>query len=165
MTPDALFERLRALGIELETVEHPPVYTVEEAQRHRSGLTGGHCKNLLLRDKAKANFLLVVEEERPVDPKAVQALLGCKRLSFARPERLLELLGVEPGAVTPFAVVNDTERAVEVVLERALLSHDRVCFHPLTNTMTTALAPDDLLRFLEAEGHAPRIVDLDAPGG
>lgn len=159
-TPEELFERLDELDIEAETVEHPPVFTVEEAKSLRGKIPGLHTKNLFLRDKKKAMWLLVCREDRRFDMKALADVLGSARLSFGSPKRLMQYLGVIPGAVSPFAVINDDGGNVRVVLERAMLDDGPWNFHPLDNALTTSIAPDDMIRFLEAEEHAPRLVSL-----
>ena len=156
-----LFARLAELGIETHTVEHEPVFTVEEAKRVRGEEGGTHIKNLLLRNKKGAMWLVVVEENRRVDLKALAARLGVKNLSFASADRLMRYLGVIPGAVTPFGVINDRERAVEVVLDANIFERDPIHGHPLRNDRTTAIAGADLLRFLRATGHEPAVIDLD----
>jgi Ala-tRNA(Pro) deacylase len=159
-TPAELFARLGELGIAVSTVEHPAVFTVEEARRHRGDLPGTFTKNLFLRDKKGAMWLVVCLESRAVDLRVLAERIGAKHLSFGSPERLLRHLGVIPGAVSPFAIINDTERAVRVVLERDVLAQNPVNLHPLDNARTTAIAAADLLRFLEAEGHQPELLDL-----
>ena len=159
-TPEDLFARLGALDIPVTTHEHPPLHTVEESKALRGTLPGGHCKNLYLRDRKKRNWLVVTLEDLAVDLKGLPAQIGSERLSFGSPDRLMEMLGVVPGSVTPFALINDSETRVSVVLQRALLDHDLLNFHPLINTMTSAIRPDDLLRFIESCGHTPRIVEL-----
>ena len=159
-TPEDLFQRLRGLGIEYETAHHPPVFTVEEAQAVRAEMIGGHTKNLFLRNKKGRMWLLVCEEERRLDLKEVGRRLEAGRLSFGRPERLMQYLGVIPGAVSPFAVINDKEGQVRLVFERSLLEIPELNFHPLDNSMTTRLATPDVIRFLEDVGHAPALVDL-----
>ncbi|MGE0743870.1 MAG: prolyl-tRNA synthetase associated domain-containing protein [Rhodospirillales bacterium] len=160
-TPEDLFARLDALGIAVTTHRHPPLFTVAESKGLRGALPGVHCKSLFLRDKPGAMWLVVAEEDRALDLKALGPLIGAGRLSFASPERLWARLGVRPGSVTPFALVNDRERAVAVVLDAAVMAAPVANFHPLTNEATTAIAPADLLRFIAACGHAPRILDLD----
>ncbi|MFZ0492929.1 MAG: prolyl-tRNA synthetase associated domain-containing protein, partial [Acidimicrobiia bacterium] len=123
-------------------------------------LPGGHSKNLFLRTKKGAMWLIVAREDRQIDLKELATRLGSDRFSFGSPERLMGALGVIPGAVTPFAVINDTDRRVQVVLDRGLIEADPLNFHPLDNTMTTAITSNDLLRFLEATGHAPIVIDL-----
>jgi len=155
-----LFARLAELGIAATTVEHPAVFTVEEARRHRGGLPGTFTKNLFLRDKKGAMWLVVCLESRAVDLRVLAERIGAKHLSFGSPERLMRHLGVIPGAVSPFAVINDADRAVRVVIERDVLARDPINLHPLDNAKTTAIAAADLLRFLEAEGHPPELLDL-----
>ena len=159
-TPEDLFARLGALGIAVTTVDHPAVFTVEEARRHRGDLPGTFTKNLFLRDKKGAMWLVVCLENRAVDLRVLAERIGAKHLSFGSPERLMRHLGVIPGAVSPFAVINDADRVVRVVLEREVLAQDPINLHPLDNAKTTAIATADLLRFLEAEGHPPELLDL-----
>lgn len=161
-TTEALLRRLEELGIRARTVEHPPVFTVEEARRYKGDLPGAHTKNLFLRDKpGKRMWLMCVMADRDVDLRALPPLIGAKpRLSFGSEERLMRYLGITPGAVSPFAIVNDHGGRVHVVLDRALLASDIVNLHPLDNARTTAIAPADLLRFLEAEGHPPAVLDF-----
>ncbi|MEE8500063.1 MAG: prolyl-tRNA synthetase associated domain-containing protein [Kiloniellales bacterium] len=161
-SPEALIARLKALGIAVKTFEHPPVYTVEQAKALRGELRGGHIKNLFLRNKKGAMWLLTCLEDRDVDLKALGQALGAGRFSFGSAQRLVTYLGVLPGAVTPFGVINDTEGKVQMVLDKALLDCDPINAHPLVNDMTAAVSPEGLVRFLEAVGHAPRILDLDA---
>jgi Ala-tRNA(Pro) deacylase len=160
---DDLLAFLDRLGIRTETVEHPPVFTVEEAQALRGELAGGHSKNLFLKDKKGEIFLLVAEEDAEIDMKGLHRRIGCGRLSFGRPELLMELLGVVPGSVTPFGVVNDTERRVAVLLDEPLLRHERLNFHPLRNDATTTIGRDDFLRFLGESGHPPRVLRASGP--
>jgi len=160
LTPDQLFARLDALGIAQRTYDHPPAFTVAEAAALRGQLPGGHCKSLFLKDKKAGLWLVVALEERRIDLKLLAAALGAPRFSFGSAELLYEVLGVTPGSVTPFALVNDTAHRVAVVLDRAMLDHDPLNYHPLENDRTTAIAPGDLVRFLEACGHKPRIVEI-----
>lgn len=155
-----LLDRLGQLGVPSRTVAHPPLFTVEESRRLRGDLPGGHTKNLFLSDKRRAPWLVVALEDTPVDLKAMAKTLGAGRFSFASAERLEALLGVRPGSVTPFALANDLERQVTVVLEARMLDVDPLNFHPLRNDRTTAIAPAGLLRFIDSCGHQPRIVDL-----
>ena len=161
-TPDQLFARLDALGIGHRTYSHPPVFTVAEAVALRGTLPGGHCKSLFLRDRRAGLWLVVALEERQIDLKRLAAALAAPRFSFGNPALLYEALGVYPGSVTPFALVNDTSKRVTIVLDRAMLDHEVLNYHPLDNARTTAIAPDDLLRFIAECGHRPRILDLDA---
>jgi len=161
LTPDQLFARLDALGIAQRTYDHPPVFTVAEAAALRGQLPGGHCKSLFLKDKKAGLWLVVALEERRIDLKRLAEVLGAPRFSFGSAELLYEVLGVTPGSVTPFALVNDTTHRVALVLDRAMLDHDPLNYHPLDNTRTTAIAPADLLRFIAWCGHRPRVIDFD----
>jgi Ala-tRNA(Pro) deacylase len=161
-SPDQLLARLRELGIESRTVSHPPVFTVEEAKALRGELPGGHVKNLFLRNKKGAMWLVVAEEDRQIDLKALGERLGAGRVSFGSADRLMQYLGVLPGSVTPFGLINDRGREVQIVLDKALMDHDPINVHPLTNDRTTAISPRDLLTFIEACGHKPQILDLGA---
>lgn len=157
----ALFARLDALAIAHETHQHPPVFTVEEARRHRpSGAHGLHTKNLFLRNKKGKMWLVTLEEERPVDLKALGQTLGAGNLSFASTPRLRTHLGVEAGSVTPLAILNDPRAEVTLVLDKALASAERVWCHPLTNDRATAISGPDLVRFAEALGHPPTLLEL-----
>jgi Ala-tRNA(Pro) deacylase len=160
-SPAQLFAHLEGLGIRTRTVQHPPVFTVEEAKALRGTLPGAHIKNLFLRNKKGEMWLVVAGEDRAIDLKALGERLGAGRLSFGSPERLLTYLGILPGAVTPFALINDRQGHVKVAIDKAVLDQDPVNCHPLTNDMTTAIAPQDLLAFLRDGGHNPTILDLD----
>jgi Ala-tRNA(Pro) deacylase len=159
-TPETLFARLDELGIPHRTHTHPPVFTVAEAVALRGTLPGGHTKNLFLKDKKAGLWLAVMLEERRTDLKRLADALGAPRFSFGSGELLHEVLGVRPGSVTPFALINDTAQRVTVVLDQGMLAHDPLNYHPLENDRTTAIAPDDLIRFIASCGHRPRIVDL-----
>jgi Ala-tRNA(Pro) deacylase len=159
-SPDDLFSRFEALGIAYRTYHHPPVFTVAEAAALRGSLPGGHCKSLFLKDKKGRFWLVVMLEERRVDLARLARRLGASRLSFAGAADLYALLGVRPGSVTPFALINDLGRRVTPVLDRDMLNHDPLNYHPLENDRTTAVSPGDLLRFIAACGHQPQIVDL-----
>jgi Ala-tRNA(Pro) deacylase len=158
--PQQLFDRLEALGIAHRTVEHPPVFTVEEAKALRGNLPGHHIKNLFLRNKKEEMWLVVALEDRAVDLKRLGEVLGAGRLSFGSPDRLRRQLGVEPGSVTPLALINDGSRVVRLALDRGLTEGGPVNAHPLVNTMTTAIATDDLQRFFGATGHVPLWLDF-----
>ena len=159
-TPEALLERLEELGIETTTHVHQPVFTVAESRELRGNLPGSHSKTLFFKDKKDGLWLVVVEEERRLDIKALSDVMGSARLSFARPERVREYLGVEPGAVTPFCLINDREIRINVVLDAEVMKAELANFHPLVNDRTTAIAPPDLIRFIEGCGHSPRVLDL-----
>jgi Ala-tRNA(Pro) deacylase len=159
-SPETLFARLDALGIPHKTYTHPPVFTVAEAVALRGALPGGHTKNLFLKDRKDGLWLAVMLEERRTDLKQLADALGAPRFSFGSGELLNEVLGVRPGSVTPFALINDPTRRVTVVLDRGMLAHDPLNYHPLENDRTTAIAPDGLIRFIASCGHEPRILDL-----
>jgi Ala-tRNA(Pro) deacylase len=162
-TPADLFAFLDRLGIAHATITHPPVFTVEESQALRGKILGGHTKNLFLRDKKGALYLVVAGEDAVIELRALHRLLGATgRFSFGSADLLRTTLGVEPGSVTPFAALNDAERRVTVVLDAAMMTHGTLNFHPLTNTMTTSIGRDDLVRFLAATGHPPRVAPVAA---
>jgi Ala-tRNA(Pro) deacylase len=163
LSPQQLFDRLAGLGIVHRTVEHDAVFTVEQAKQHRGVLPGHHIKNLFLRNKKEEMWLVVALEDRRIDLKQLGETLGAGRLSFGSPERLMTYLGVEPGSVTPFSVINDSAHKVTLVLDRGLEQDGPINAHPLTNTMTSALSLADLQRFFAATGHTPRW--LDFPSG
>jgi Ala-tRNA(Pro) deacylase len=158
-TPDDLFALLDRLGIAHTTVSHPPLFTVEQSQAMRGQIPGGHTKNLFLRDKKGALYLVTALEDAVIELKSLHRRLGASgRFSFGAAELMRETLGIEPGAVTPFAAMNDADCRVTVVLDQALMGHPTINAHPLRNTMTTSIAREDLVKFLEATGHPPRIV-------
>jgi Ala-tRNA(Pro) deacylase len=158
MTPTDLFAFLDRLGITHTTVMHPALFTVEQSRALRGTIPGGHTKNLFLKDKKGALFLVTALEDAVIELKSLHRRLEASgRFSFGSADLMRETLGIEPGAVTPFAAINDRDRRVSVVLDAALMQHDTINAHPLVNTMTTSIARADLLRFLEATGHAPRI--------
>jgi Ala-tRNA(Pro) deacylase len=163
-TPQDLFALLDRLGIVYRTVTHPPLFTVADSQKLRGIIPGGHTKNLLLRDKHDTVVLAAALEDAIIDLKGLHRQLGAGRFSFAGAAMMRALIGVEPGAVTPFAAINDPAGRVSVVLDAAMMAEPILNYHPLVNTMTTALASEDLVKFLEATGHPPRIVAItDAP--
>ncbi len=150
------------MRIPIRTFTHPPVFTVEEAKRHRGHIPGLHTKNLFLRNKKERMWLLVCHQDRAVNLTWLAAQLGSRsRLSFGSPRRLMRYLGVIPGAVNPFAVINDRDDAVTVLVDRAILRGEPLNFHPLDNARTVSIQPDDLLRFLGAQRHPPTILDLE----
>lgn len=156
-----LLARFRALGIEVVMHRHAPLHTVEESRALRGTMPGSHIKNLFLRDKKRNQWLVTVPEDARVDLKALRHVLGSSgNLSFGSAELLAASLGVKPGAVTPFAVLNDTAGAVAMVLARSVLDSGPVNAHPLHNEATAAIDRDDLLRFLDACDHPPQLIDL-----
>ena len=156
-TPEDLFAFLDRLAIPHPTVSHEPLFTVEQSLSLRDRVPGGHSKNLFLKDTRGSLHLIVLLEHARIDLKALPRLLGCGRLSFGSADLLREVLGVEPGSVTPFALINDRTHRVTPVFDAAMLEHPLLNFHPLVNTMTTSIARDDLLKFAAATGHSPLI--------
>jgi Ala-tRNA(Pro) deacylase len=158
--PAPLAAAFATLGLDPLCHEHPPLRTVEDAHAHWDRLTGAQVKNLFLKDAGKQLWLVVVPGDPMMDIKALAGLIGAKRLSFASAEALGAVLGVQPGAVTPLAVMNDSERQVRTVLHAPLMAASAVLVHPLVNTATVGLAPADLVRFMTATHGAPALVDL-----
>jgi Ala-tRNA(Pro) deacylase len=157
-----LFRRLDELGITTTTTEHAAVFTVAESDKLHADLPGGHTKNLFLKDAKDKLWLVIAEHHTPVDLKALHKQLGAGRFSFGKAELLAEVLGVTPGSVTALAVINDLDRRVSVVVDAALMRYEVINCHPLENTATTAIGRDDLLKFMRASGHEPRIVEIAA---
>ena len=163
-TPDDLFAFLDRLGIAHKTVSHPPLFTVEESQALRGKIPGGHTKNLFLKDKKGARFLVVALEDAVIDLKSLHRRLEASgRFSFGSADTMRETLGVMPGSVTPFGLINDTRQRVSVVLDGAMMEQPELNYHPLVNTMTTTIASSGLVRFIEATGHSPRIEAVSGP--
>jgi Ala-tRNA(Pro) deacylase len=164
-SPEDLLAYLATLGVETETVDHPPLHTVEDSQALRGDIPGGHTKNLFVKDKKSRLFLLVSSETTAIDLKRVHEKIGAQgRVSFGSADLLEEVWGVRPGAVTPFGAVNDQAGRVRVVLDEAMMRHERLNFHPLVNTRTTGLKSADLVKFLRATGHEPLVVALGEDG-
>jgi Ala-tRNA(Pro) deacylase len=153
---------LDALGIAHRTVDHEPVFTVADGEAIKADMPGGHTKNLFLKDKKGALLLISALQSTTIDLKSLHHRLDCARLSFGKPELLLQALGVTPGSVTAFAILNDPGRSVRFILDAALMDHAIVNFHPLTNDATTAVSSSDLLRFVRALGREPEIFDFSA---
>ncbi len=161
-TREDLFARLDALGIAHETTAHAPIFTVEEGRDIKASLPGGHTKNLFLKDKAGRLFLICALGETLIKINKLHPHLGCKRLSFGKPDVLLSALGVTPGSVTLFALINDISGDVTLVIDQALAEHDVVNFHPLLNDATTAISAADMIRFAKDTWHDPVIMDFAA---
>jgi Ala-tRNA(Pro) deacylase len=156
-TPAELFALLDRLGIAHTTVSHQALFTVEQSRALRGQIPGGHTKNLFLKDKRGEFYLVVALEDAAIALKSLHDRLGAGRFSFGSAQAMRELLGVEPGSVTPFAAINDIAGRVRVVLDAAMLAHEVLNFHPLVNTMTTSISRAGLLKFLAATGHEPRV--------
>ena len=162
-TREDLFAFLDSLGIAHKTKDHPPVFTVAESVSLRDEIPGGHTKNLFVKDKKDNFFLLTVEENASVDLKTVHHMIGAaSKVSFGKPEKLMEFLGVAPGSVTAFGAINDTGNNVTFVLDADLMQADIINCHPLSNDATTSIGRDDLIRFMEATGHRPLVLKVTA---
>jgi len=159
-TRQELLSRLKSLGVDVNTVEHPPVFTVEESRILRGKIPGAHTKNLFLKCKKGTLWLIVALENAQINLKTLHKRLGSKKLSFGRAELLQEVLGVPPGSVTPFSLINDTQFRVSVVLDADMMRHEVLNFHPLVNNATTTIARDGLLAFIRDCGHEPVILPL-----
>ena len=160
-TAQDLFAMLDGLGIEHKTTQHEPVFTVAESESLRDRIPGGHTKNLFVKDKKDQYFVLTVEENAVVDLKTVHKLIDASsKVSFGKPEKMLEYLGVVPGSATVFGAINDTANNVTFVLDSDLMKHDLINGHPLSNDATTTIGRDDLIRFLEATGHVPLVLKV-----
>ncbi|MES1197083.1 MAG: prolyl-tRNA synthetase associated domain-containing protein [Pseudomonadota bacterium] len=163
-TPDELYAYLDAQGIAHRTIAHRPVFTVEEGRDLKAAMPGGHSKNLFLKDKKGQIFLLCALGETKIDLNAVSKLIGSGRFSFGSAELLQEKLGVTPGSVTLFALINDPDQTVRLLLDQALLEHDPIHFHPLANYASTAISPAGLLRFLRSLKREPVVLRFDLDG-
>lgn len=148
-TQEELFEIFEAAGIDYTNHEHPAVFTVEEADKHHEGIDGVHSKNLFFKDKKKNLFLVVTLSDKAIKIKEVAKKIGAKSPSFGKPELLDEVLGVIPGAVTPFAVVNAKGHPLKVVLDEEMMENELLNFHPLVNTATTTVKASDMPIFME----------------
>ena len=160
ITKDQLFEKFDELEIKTTTVEHQALHSVEESQALRGQIPGGHTKNLFLKCKKGSLWLIVALETTKVDLKMLFKTLQTGRFSFGSSDLLYETLGVYPGSVTPFALINDKSGDVQVVLDLNMMKFDVLNFHPLENTFTTSIKRDDLVKFLEEIEHSPKILEL-----
>jgi Ala-tRNA(Pro) deacylase len=156
----ALYGWLRTLGIAWKTYEHIPVFTVAEAGAVHDSVPGGHTKNLFLKDRRNGLWLVVLRDRLRVDLNALAKQLAAPRFSFGTAELLVATLGIEPGSVTPFALISDANHLVRPILDEGMLALDPLNFHPLRNDRTTAISPGDLLAFVRACGHDPIIAAL-----
>jgi len=161
-TPRQLLEQLGQLGIAVSTIQHQPLRTVADAKRLRVSLPGAHTKNLFLRNKKGHMWLVTCLEDRSLDLKALARSIGARQLSFGSSERLMQYLGIIPGAVSPFALLNDKTAAVTVVLDSALRELTPLNIHPLDNSQTTTISCEDTVRFLNHIGHPPVWFDFDS---
>lgn len=159
-TPEAVMAVLERLDISFSTHHHPPLRTVEDSKQCRDGMDGAHIKNLYMRDRKKKNFLVVADEDRAIDMKTLNEWIGCDRLSFGSADRLFEMLGVRPGAVSPLTLINDPDQAVRLVIDAKIMQGGMIYAHPLVNDMTLGISPDGLQRFFHHTGHDPMVLDF-----
>ena len=158
---DDLIRILNDSGFEYFVEEHAPLFTVEDSKSLRGQIEGAHSKNLFLKD-AKANFFLIsIEESASIDLKKTMQQIQSKKLSFAKPEYLQDILGIEPGSVSPFALLNDTKKQVEFYLDRSFLDSETVNFHPLINTATVNISPQNLIELIEKYHNPVNYIDLE----
>ncbi len=155
-----LYDDLAALGIVHARYEHAPVFTVAESNLHNHQIPGAHTKNLFLKDKAGSFFLVTVPADARVNLKLLPIAIGSGRLSFGKAEDMQHLLGITPGSVTALAAINDVRGKVRFVIDAALLRAASVNCHPLRNTATLGLSPDDLVRALTFWQHAPLVTNI-----
>ena len=158
--PKELLAKFYELKIKFERYEHPPLFTVNDAKKHQSGMVGIHVKNLFLRDKKKRNFLLVTEQDTKIDMKTLNEKIGSDRLSFGSPDRLWQFLGVRPGAVSPLALINDVEKSVTLLFQDILKTEKKIYFHPLVNDLTIGVRLSDLDTFFKHTGHRAKFIKL-----
>ncbi len=161
-TPAQLFTKLDQLGIEHSTIEHKPLFTVEDGRDLWHTLPGLHCKNLFIKDKKDKIWLVVMPGDKRADLNRLEKRLGAARFSFGKPELLLEVLGMTPGSVTPFALINDEQKRVTVVFDNEMMQSEKVNFHPLHNAASTTIKTPDLLKFAKALGYEPIIENCGA---
>lgn len=157
---EELFDYLDSLAIAHKTYDHAPIFTVKDGADIKASMPGGHTKNLFLKDKAGRFFLICALGDTSIRINKLHPILGCKRLSFGKAEPLFDLLGMTQGSVTLFSILNDTEHQVTLILDKALLNHDIVNFHPLLNDATTAISSADMIKFAKATGHDPIMLDF-----
>lgn len=165
MQDNILFDFLKTHAIEYNLFKHQPVYTTNEKPILADGgsydeMPGKHSKNLFLKDSHDSYFLVSVIQEKSVDLKALNTLLGCGRFSFGKPDEMKQLLSLEPGSVTPFGLLFDKQNKVSFILDEDFLAGSFVNFHPMRNDMTIGLKPQDFLRAMELMGHAPRVITI-----
>jgi Ala-tRNA(Pro) deacylase len=159
--PSAMLMALDALNIAYDLYEHEAVFTVAESVKVDAEIPAHHTRNMFLRTKKKQNYLVTLSHDTPIDLKKFETLINAKRFSFGSPDRLMEILGVYPGSVTPLSAFNAPSESLTVILEEKMMQADKIAVHPLVNTMTVGLLPDDLMVALRAWGHAPLIVNMD----
>ena len=161
-SPHAVLKIMDSLQIHYELHEHEPVFTVAESEKIDKKINAHHTRNMFLRTKKKKNYLITLSHDTPIDLKKLDSLIeGASRFSFGSPDRLMEVLGVYPGSVTPLSAMNADPDNLSVILEKKMMEADYVAYHPLINIMTVVIKPDDLIKFLNHYGHSPIIIDMD----
>ncbi len=170
VSSDALLEQLGRWELMFDYWEHVPLRTVRDSKQVREGFlfaenSGGHIKNLFLRDKKKQNYLVVLQEDAEVDLKQLASPLGAGRLSFGSPDRLLECLGVRPGAVTPLSMITGCKHQVTLHLDKSIMSAQKIYMHPLVNDRTIGMSPEGLTHFFEKIGCRPNMLDKESLTG
>ena len=160
MDKNSLYDLLQENGIEFKIFDHEPLYTVEDSKNLRGKIEGAHSKNLFLRDQKKNFFLLSLLEDTQIDLKKIIQPLNSKKLSFAQPNYLKELMNIEPGSVSPFGLLNDTKKKINFFLDQKFLEYEYVNFHPLTNTATVQIKPKELCNFISANHKAVNFIDV-----
>lgn len=160
-----VFDVLNELKISYTIHTHPPVYTVDEAEKHLADIPGAHCKNLFLKDKKLEKYYLVIAlDSKKINLKELSDQIGANRLSFASEDELLKYLGLTPGAVSAFGIINDANDEVAVVIDGEIKLWDKVNFHPNVNTATLTIGNEDFERFLRWSENEVRFVELDRSG-
>ena len=160
ITRNNLFRYLNELNIQYSTIEHEPIFKVEDSALLKNNMAGANTKNLFLKDKKGQLFLVCAVSDTKINVNKLHHTLGCKRLSFGNPEVLKSALGVTPGSVTLFAIINDKNLEVTLVIDKSLMNYDIVNFHPLLNDATTAISNKDMIKFAKSTKHEPLIVDF-----
>jgi len=161
-SPEQVLVVMDDLKIPYELHHHEAVFTVAESQKVDGQIDAHHTRNMFLRTKKKQNFLVTLSNDTPIDLKKLEDVTQAKRFSFGSPDRLMEILGVYPGSVTPLSAMNAKPDDVTVILEEKMMGAEKVAYHPLLNTMTVVITPSDLLKFLKHYGHEPRVLNLES---
>lgn len=156
-----IYQILQSLEIKYEKYEHPAVFTVEEAARYDRGIDAGKSKNLFLRNaKGDKHYLVVLQADKRLDLQRLAILLSENKLSFASEERLEKYLGLKPGSVGPFGLVNDADKSVRVIIDKELLHYEKLAYHPNINIATLIISTEDFKKFLEWTGNKIDYLDL-----
>ena len=160
LSKEELIKLLDKSNCDYEVKEHAPLFTVEDSKSLRGSILGAHSKNLFLKDAKGQFYLLSVEENTKVDLKKIMNFIGSKKLSFAKAEYLESILGIEPGSVSPFALINDVDKKVLFFLDKNFLNYKKLNFHPLVNTATVNIATSDMIKFIEEKHNPIKYIDF-----